>query len=135
MEKASIKKGPIIAVAVLLVVVIAGVCAWFALKPATNEGAKALTIQVVHGDSSSKEFQIRTDAEYLGDALLEHKEIGVVGEDGQYGLYIKSVDGEEASDAEQTYWAVSQEGEMLMVGADSQPIADGEQYELVLTKW
>lgn len=102
---------------------------------AAVEGAKALTIQVVHGDGSAKNFDIHTDAENLGDALLEHKELAVVGSNGEYGLYITSVDGEEASDADQTYWSISQEGEMLTVGVDSQPIADGERYELTLSKW
>lgn len=58
-----------------------------------------------------------------------------MGSNGEYGLYITSVDGEEASDADQTYWSISQEGEMLTVGVDSQPIADGERYELTLSKW
>ena len=104
-------------------------------KDIIGEGSKLLTIQVVHGNGETKEFRIRTDAEYLGDALVEYEELGVVGENGPYGLYIKEVDGEEASDADHTFWSVSLNGESLMVGADGQFIADGEHYELVLTKW
>ena len=126
-------------IAVALVALLAAaalmVGGWLAARPDTNEGAKALTIVVVHGDESEKEFSIRTDAEFLGEALLEHEEIGVVGEDSQYGLYITEVDGEAASDADHTYWSLSKDGEMLMVGADSQPVADGEHYELTLTTW
>ena len=96
---------------------------------------KTLTIQIIHGNGETKEFTIQTDAEYLGDALLEHAELGVFGENGPYGLYIKEVDGEEASDANHTYWCVKQNGVDLMVGADQQFIVDGEHYELVLTKW
>jgi len=58
-----------------------------------------------------------------------------VGEDGPYGLHIKEVDGEVASDADKTFWAVALNGEDLMVGADSQPINDGESYALTLTTW
>ena len=86
-------------------------------------------------DESSKEFAIRTDAEYLGDALLECGEMGVVGEDGAYGLYIKEVDGEKASDDDHTFWSIALNGEDLMVGADSQPINDGESYTLTLATW
>lgn len=128
-------KGSIIALAALLCVALLFAGVWFATRPDTGAGSKALTIEVVHGNGESKEFTIRTDAEYLGQALVEAEEIGVVGEDGPYGLYIKTVDGENASDADQTFWSVSLNGEALMVGADQQPINDGEHYELVLTKW
>lgn len=128
-------KGVIIALGALLLVAAVFVGVFFATRGETTVGGKELTIQIVHGNGESKEFTIRTDAEYLGDALLEHEELGVTGEEGPYGLYIKSVDGEAASDADQTFWSVSLNGESLMVGADQQPIADGEHYELVLTKW
>lgn len=135
MEQLKKNRGPLIAAAVLIIIVLACVGIWMGTRPPAVEGAKALTIQVVHGDGSAKNFDIHTDAENLGDALLEHKELAVVGSNGEYGLYITSVDGEEASDADQTYWSISQEGEMLTVGVDSQPIADGERYELTLSKW
>lgn len=128
-------KGVIIALVALVCAAALFVGAYFATRGETAQGGKELTIQIVHGNGETKEFTIRTDAEYLGDALLEHEELGVIGEDGPYGLYIKEVDGEAASDADQTFWSVSLNGESLMVGADSQPIADGEHYELVLTKW
>lgn len=128
-------RGPVIALAALLCVAVLFAGVWFATRGTVSEGSKQLTIEVVHGNGETKEFMIRTDAEYLGQALMEYEKIGVVGENGPYGLYIKTVDGEDASDADQTFWAVSLSGESLMVGADQQPIQDGEHYELVLTKW
>lgn len=128
-------KSAVIALVALVCVAAVFVGVYFATRGMTNEGSKELTIQIVHGNGETKEFTIRTDAEYLGQALEEHKELGVIGEEGPYGLYIKTVDGEDASDADQTFWSVSLNGESLMVGADQQPIADGEHYELVLTKW
>ena len=128
-------KGPIIALAGLLCVALLFAGVFFATRQGTTAGSKALTIEVVHGSGETKEFHLHTDAEYLGQALDEAAEIGVVGEDGPYGLYIRTVDGETCSDAEQTWWAVRQDGVDLMVGADQQPINDGEHYELVLSKW
>lgn len=128
-------KGPVIALAALLCVVVIFAGVFFATRAGTSAGSKALTIEVVHGNGETKEFHIHTDAEYLGQAFDEATEIGVVGEEGPYGLYIKTVDGETCSDAEQTWWAVRQNGTDLMVGADQQPINDGEHYELVLSKW
>lgn len=128
-------KGAMIGLVALVCAAAVFVGAYFATRGATTEGSKTLTIEIVHGNGDAQEYTVRTDAEYLGEALLEHEELGVVGEDGPYGLYIKEVDGEQASDADQTFWSVSQDGESLLVGADQQPIADGEHYELVLTKW
>ena len=128
-------KSTILALVALVCAAAVFVGVYFATRGETSQGAKELTIQIVHGDGETKEFTIRTDAEYLGEALMEHEKLGVIGEDGPYGLYIREVDGEPCSDANQTFWSVSLNGESLMVGADSQPIADGEHYELVLTKW
>ncbi len=127
--------GAIIGLVALVCAVVVFLVAYFATRGATTEGNKTLTIEIVHGNGDAQEYTVRTDAEYLGQALLEHEELGVVGENGPYGLYIKEVDGEQASDADQTFWSISQDGQSLMVGADKQPIADGEHYELVLTKW
>ena len=128
-------KGAILALVALLCAAAVFAGAYFATRGQTSEGSKTLTIEIVHGNGESKEFTIRTDAEYLGQALMENEKLGVIGEDGPYGLYIKEVDGEKASDAEQTFWSVSLNGESLLVGADQQPIADGEHYELTLTTW
>ena len=76
---------------------------------------------------------IHTDKEILGDALLDHKLIE--GEDGDYGMYIKKVNGIQADyDKDGAYWAFSQNGEYMMTGVDGTSIAGGETYELVYTK-
>jgi len=103
--------------------------------PDTTEGSKSLTVTVVHGDETRRDFSLQTEAEFLGDALIECADMGVKGENAEYGLYILEVDGEAASNTEQTYWSISKDGTMLEVGADSQPIVDGEHYELTLTTW
>ena len=96
-------KGAMIGLVALVCVAVVFVGAYFATRGATTEGNKTLTIEIVHGNGDAKEYTVRTDAEYLGQALLEHEALGVVGEDGPYGLYIKEVDGEQASDADQTF--------------------------------
>ena len=58
----------------------------------------------------------------------------VSGDESEYGLYVKSVNGIAADyDADGYYWALSKTGEYLMTGVDDTLIADGEQYELVRT--
>ena len=89
---------------------------YYFARPQPVAGAKTVTVEVIHGDGSISE------------------ELGVEGENGPYGLYIQTVDGETASDADRTYWSLSKDGEITPNGADLTPIADGERYELTLTK-
>ena len=97
-----------------------------------GNGAKTVTV-VVKFNEFSVNLTIKTDREMLGDALLDHNLIA--GEDGPYGLYVKTVNGILADfDVDQSYWALQQNGEILMTGVDSTPIVNGATYELVYTK-
>lgn len=97
-----------------------------------GEGEKTITVKVV-AEEQTLTFTLHTDKETLGDALLEHELIA--GDQGPYGLYIKSVNGVIADyDTDQTYWSLTKGGEMMMVGVDGAVIADGEQYELTKAK-
>ena len=97
-----------------------------------GKGEKTVTVKVI-AEEQELTFTIHTDKETLGDALLEHKLID--GEEGPYGLYVKAVNGIVADyDVDQTYWNLTKNGELMMVGVDSAEIADGEQYELTRTK-
>lgn len=104
---------------------------WRIAAPQGTAGDKQITVQVVHGDGSDKEFQLETQEEYLGPVLVAE---GIV-EDNQsaYGLYILTADGETADEGKQQWWQLTQNGEKLTTGADSTPIADGGHYELTLT--
>ena len=99
-------------------------------KQEGNPGDKHLTITVVHGDGSSKQIKISTNAENLRDAL----EPGgiIAGDESEFGLFVKTVDGETADDAQQQWWAVSKDGAMAETGVDGIIIADGESYEFTL---
>lgn len=124
----------IIAVALLLVLVIGAVLIWNANKPDEQEGDKALVVTVVHGDESSKDFSFTTDAENLRTALEEQKLIE--GTESEYGLFVTTVDGETADEAQQQWWCFSKDGEDLVTGVDDTMIADGEHYDITLkTGW
>ena len=96
-----------------------------------GKGAKTLTV-VVKADDQSVTFTIKTDKDTVGAALLEHELIA--GEESQYGLYVKTVNGMRADyTLDGYYWAFYKNGEYMMTGVDSTVFADGEQYELVRT--
>jgi len=95
-------------------------------------GVKTVKVQVKVQDKSIV-FTIHTDREFLGEALLDHQL--VEGEAGQYGLYIKTVNGILADyDVDQSYWGFYQNGAYMMSGVDTTKISGGESYELVYTK-
>ena len=97
-----------------------------------GEGSKTV-YAVVKYQEFSVTLTVKTDAEMLGDALLAHGLIA--GEEGAYGLYVKTVNGILADyDIDQSYWSLEQNGTALMTGVDSTPIVDGATYELVYTK-
>ena len=127
------KNGSLIAGAVailVLIAVFAGI--WSATRPATSEGAKTITVEVVHKDESSRTFTYHTDGEYLGEVL--QSEGLVKGEQGDYGLYMTEVDGEAAVyETDGAYWAFYQDGEYASQSVDQTPINDGDSFSLVYT--
>ena len=97
-----------------------------------GNGAKTVQVEVKVSEQSIT-FTLHTDKNYLGEALLEHDLIA--GEQDQYGLYVKQVNGITADyDVDQSYWGLYKNGEYGMTGIDATEIADGEHYELVYTK-
>lgn len=103
--------------------------------PKPVEGAKTVVIEVTHADESTKEFTLHTDQEFLGGALEEQEGL-VAGDEGEFGLFVKTVDGETADDSLQQWWCITKSGAEVNTGVDTTPIADGEKYEFTLkTGW
>ena len=97
-----------------------------------GEGDTTVTVKVI-ADDQELVFTVHTDKQTLGEALLELKLID--GEQSQFGLYLKKVNGIVADyNADQTYWHFTKGGELMPVGVDGAEIADGEQYELTKAK-
>ena len=97
-----------------------------------GKGEKTVEVEV-KVEEQSVTFTIHTDADTLGAALLEHELIA--GEDGQFGIYVKSVNGIVADyDVNKSYWGFYQNGEYLMSGVDTTAIVGGEHFEIVYSK-
>ena len=97
-----------------------------------GKGEKTVEVEV-KVEEQSVTFTIHTDADTLGAALLEHELIA--GEDGQYGMYVKTVNGILADyDVNKSYWGFFQNGEYLMSGVDTTAIVGGEHFEIVYSK-
>lgn len=92
-----------------------------------GEGATQFAFTVVDKDGKEAVFQIHTDKGTVGDALLE---LGLIaGEDGDYGLYVKTVNGVTADyDKDGVYWAFYVNDTYAQTGVDSTPITEGDSY-------
>ena len=97
-----------------------------------GDGAKTVTVEV-EVEERSVVFTVKTDKDTVGEALFEHGLIA--GEEGQYGLYLKAVNGIKADyDVDQSYWAFYVNGENAMTGVDGTQIDESAAYKLVYTK-
>lgn len=98
-----------------------------------GEGSKKFDLIIMDIDGNETLLTISTDKETVGAALQEH---GIIsGEAGEFGLYIKTVNGITADyDVDQTYWAFYIEGEYATSGVDTTKIENGITYSLEVTK-
>ena len=121
-----------LAVAALVVAVAVVLGIYFVTRPAPQQGGKTITVQVVLLEGEPSDFTIQTDEEYLRGAL---ESIDLIeGSESEYGLFVTTVNGETVDDSKQQWWCFTQDGEMLMTGVDTTPIADGDHFEITLTE-
>ena len=90
-------------------------------------------IQTFDKDGNETHFEIHTDKQTVGQALLDCQLIE--GEEGQYGLYVKTVNGITADyDVDATYWAFYVNGEYAMTGVDITDINVADHYMFKVEK-
>ena len=95
-----------------------------------GEGKTMFYFTVVDGEKNETKFEIHTDKTTVGDALLE---LGLVeGEDSDFGLYVKKVNGIPESDG--AYWMIYENDTMAPTGVSQLEIKNGESYSLKLEK-
>lgn len=83
--------------------------------------------KVVTASGEEKTFTVRTDKEKVGEALVDAGLIA--GEDGPYGLYVKTVDGETLDyESDGKYWAFYVDGAYAPTGVDVTKIEAGREY-------
>ena len=92
-----------------------------------GEGSTVFPFVIVDKEGTETKLEIHTDKTTVGEALLD---LGVIeGEDGQYGLYVKVVNGISADyEKDGVYWAFYINGEYGMTGVDSTEIAADTTY-------
>lgn len=92
-----------------------------------GEGANSFTFSYTTLDGKKTVYNVSTNKETVGAALLE---LGLIaGENGDYGLMVTSVEGN-TIDTSSQYWAFYVNGEYAMTGVDSTNIEKGATYAL-----
>ena len=94
---------------------------------AVGEGSTSFVFTVTFVDGTSKNYTVYTDKTTVGGALLDAGLIA--GEDSQYGLYVKTVDGVTHDyNTDGKYWAFYVDGAYSMSGVDTTEIEAGKVY-------
>ncbi len=91
-----------------------------------------ITVKVKGSDGNVTDFVIKTRSLYLRGAL--EQENLVEGDESEYGLYVKIVNGEQADyDTDKAYWSFYKDEDYLMSGIDTTPISDGDVFRIEYT--
>jgi uncharacterized protein YpmS len=118
-------------VLIALVLIFAFVYTQFGAK--TTAGAKSITIEVIDDAEESTVYEINTDAEFLRQAM-EESDMTFSGTESDYGMMVETINGVTADyDADGAYWAFYVDGEYCNYGIDSQPVEDGQAYQIIYT--
>ncbi len=98
-----------------------------------GEGNTEFAFEVVLEDGTTTLYNVHTDEKTVGAALLGVNLIA--GDDSEYGLYVKTVDGVTADyDKDGTYWAFYIDGEYASTGVDSTDVVPGSTYSFKVEK-
>ncbi|MBE6771302.1 MAG: DUF4430 domain-containing protein [Ruminococcaceae bacterium] len=97
--------------------------------PELGQGEKTFIFQVHDAEGHITPFKINTDKTIVGEAL---QELGIIeGEEGDYGLYVKTVNGIFAEyETTGNYWAFYVGDAYASAGIDMTEIVSGETYSL-----
>ena len=118
---------------VVLIAVFAIAYGAFREKPV--EGSKTITIEVINQADESKEYEVKTYAEFLRQAMEETEGLTFSGQESEYGMMVEIINGESAIyEKDKAYWSFMVNGEMCNNGIDTQPIEDGDDFQIVYTE-
>ena len=115
--------------ALLLVCVICTLVCACGKNDTAKDAIKNITVKIIW-EENEKEVKLTTTEKFLG-AVLQKENI-IKGEKGQYGLFVKSVNGITANTEKEQWWCFTKGDEPIMTGVDMIEINDGDLYKITL---
>ena len=98
-----------------------------------GSASDSVTVTVIDDKGEKTVFTITTNSPNLRGAL--EQENLIEGDEGEYGLYVKVVNGIRADyDKDGAYWGFYKDGVMLPSGVDDAIISNGDKYEIKYEK-
>lgn len=127
-------KKAILAVAVLALIVVAMAAVFLIFREKPVEGSKSITIEVINKAQESTMYELKTDAEFLRQAMEEAEGLEFTGTESEYGMMVESVNGEVADySVDASYWSFYVNDAYCNYGIDTQPVLDGDAFQIVYT--
>lgn len=135
MENKTNKKAIIGIIALVAVIAVMAVL-FFVFREKPVQGSKAITIEVVNKAGENTKYEVRTDAEFLRQAMEETNGLTFSGSESEFGMMVETVNGETADySVDGSYWAFYVNGEYCNYGIDSQPVEDQDAFSIQYTVW
>ncbi|MCP1101514.1 hypothetical protein M2454_001651 [Aequitasia blattaphilus] len=132
--KKNVSKKIILGVISFLVIISALLIVYTTQKPKTQQGAKNVTLTVISKSGAKTDYTLKTNSQYLQEVMDEAKDLTYDGVDGEYGFVVEKVNGEIAKFEDKgAYWAFSVNGEYCNYGISTQPVEDGDEFEIAYT--
>lgn len=127
-------KKVIIGAAVLAAAVVMMAAGFFLFREKPVEGSKAIVIEVVDNEQKTVTYNVKTDAEYLRQAMEETEGLEFSGAESEYGMMVDTVNGITADyNVNGAYWSFYVNGGYCNYGIDTQPVQDGDTFRIEYT--
>lgn len=129
-EKKKTNKRLIIGVVALAALLVIFAIVFLLFKPKAVQGTKSITIKVVDNYNTTV-YNVQTDAEYLRQAMEDADGLEFSGSESMYGMMVETINGVTADwNVDASFWGFSVNGEECIYGIDTQPVADGDKFEI-----
>ena len=133
-DSKKMNKKVVIGIAALAAAVALLAVVFFVFREKPVEGSKAITIEVVDNEQKNTAYDVKTDAEYLRQAMEEAKGLEFSGTESEYGLMVTTINGVTADyNVNGAYWSFYVNGGYCNYGIDTQPVLDGDVFRIEYT--
>ncbi len=133
-DNKKMNKKVVIGIAALAAAVALLAVVFFVFREKPVAGSKVITIEVVDNEQKNTSYDVKTDAEYLRQAMEEAKGLEFSGTESEYGMMVTTINGVTADyNVNGAYWSFYVNGGYCNYGIDTQPVLDGDVFRIEYT--